>query len=55
MAFNTRSERITIARLPGRRYDVELRDEDWVQLRSRPIRLRRDLAPLAARLQDEGI
>ena len=37
----------------GRRYDVELRYECWVQLRSRPLRLRRDLAPLAARLQDE--
>jgi hypothetical protein len=32
---------------------VELRYEGWVQLQSRPVRPRRDLAPLAARLQDE--
>jgi hypothetical protein len=32
---------------------VELRYEGWVQLRSRAVRARRDLAPLAARLQDE--
>jgi hypothetical protein len=53
MAVNTRTERVTVARLRGRRYDVELRYEGWVQLRSRPVRPRRDLAPLAARLQDE--
>jgi hypothetical protein len=53
MAVNTRTERVTLARLRGRRYDVELRYEGWVQLQSRPVRPRRDLAPLAARLQDE--
>jgi hypothetical protein len=53
MAVNTRTERVTLARLRGRRYDVELRYEGWVQLRSRVVRPRRDLAPLAARLQDE--
>jgi Family of unknown function (DUF6687) len=53
MAVNTRTERATLARLRGRRYDVELRYEGWVQMRSRPVRPRRDLAPLAARLQDE--
>jgi hypothetical protein len=53
MAVNTRTERVTVARLRGRRYDVELRYEGWVQLRSRPVRPRRDLAPLAARLQNE--
>ncbi len=53
MAVNTRTERVTLARLRGRRYDVELRYEGWVQLTSRPVRLRRDLGPLAARLQDE--
>jgi hypothetical protein len=52
MAVNTRTERVTLARLRGRRYDVELRYEGWVQLQSRPVRRRRDLAPLAARLQD---
>jgi hypothetical protein len=53
MAVNNRTERVTLARLRGRRYDVELRYEGWVQMRSRPVRARRDLAPLAARLQDE--
>ncbi len=53
MAVNTRTERVTVARIRGRRYDVELRYEGWVQLQSRPVRPRRDLAPLAARLQDE--
>jgi hypothetical protein len=53
MAVNTRTERVTLAQLRGRRYDVELRYEGWVQLQSRPVRPRRDLAPLAARLQDE--
>jgi hypothetical protein len=53
MATNNRTERLTVARLRGRRYDVELRYEGWVQMRSRPLRHRRDLAPLAARLQDE--
>jgi hypothetical protein len=53
MAVNNRTERLTVARLRGRRYDVELRYEGWVQMRSRPVRPRRDLAPLAARLQDE--
>ena len=53
LAVNNRTERITIARLRGRRYDVEQRYEGWVQMRSRRIRPRRDLVPLAARLQDE--
>jgi len=53
MAVNSRTERVTLARLRGRRYDVELRYEGWVQLQSRAVRARRDLAPLAARLQDE--
>jgi hypothetical protein len=53
MAVNNRTERVTLARIRGRRYDVELRYEGWVQMQSRPVRPRRDLAPLAARLQDE--
>jgi hypothetical protein len=53
MAVNNRTQRATVARLRGRRYDVELRYEGWVQMQSRPVRSRRDLAPLAARLQDE--
>jgi hypothetical protein len=53
MAVETRTERVTVARLRGRRYDVELRYEGWVQMQSRRVRPRRDLAPRAARLQDE--
>jgi Family of unknown function (DUF6687) len=53
MAVNTRTERVTLARIRGRRYDVELRYEGWIQFQSRPVRPRRDLVPLAARLQDE--
>jgi len=53
MAVNSRTERVTLARIRGRRYDVELRYEGWVQVQTRPVRLRRDLVPLAARLQDE--
>jgi hypothetical protein len=53
MAVNSRTDRVTLARLRGRRYEVELRYEGWVQFQSRPVRPRRDLAPLAARLQDE--
>jgi hypothetical protein len=53
MAVHRRTERVTLARLRGRRYDVELRYEGWIQLRSRPVRPRRDLARLAARLQDQ--
>ena len=53
MAVHNATERLVVATVRGRRYDVELRYESWVQLRSRPLRLRRDLAPLAARLQHE--
>ncbi len=53
MAVNGRTERATVARLRGRRYDVELRYEGWVQMRSRPVRARRDLVPLATRLRHE--
>jgi hypothetical protein len=53
MAVNNGTERLVVASVRGRTYHVEQRYETWVQLRSRPARLRRDLAPLAARLQDE--
>jgi hypothetical protein len=52
MAVNTATPRLVVATIRGRDYQVELRYESWVQLRSRPLRLRRDLVPLAARLQD---
>ena len=53
MAVFARTDRHVVATVRGRRYVVEDRYETWVQLRSRRLRLRRDLAPLAARLQDE--
>ena len=53
MAVHNATDRLVVAMVRGRNYDVELRYESWVQLRSRPLRLRRDLTPLAARLQDE--
>ena len=53
MAVFSRTDRHVVATVRGRHYVVEQRYETWVQLRSRPLRLRRDLAPLAARLQDE--
>ena len=53
MAVHNATPCLVVATARGRRYDVELRYESWVQLRSRPLRRRRDLSPLAARLQDE--
>ena len=53
MAVNGATPRLVVATIRGRRYDVELRYESWVQLRSRPLRLRRDLVPLATRLQQD--
>ena len=53
MAVHNATGRLVVATVRGRSYDVEVRYESWVQLRSRPLRLRRDLAPLADRLQDE--
>jgi hypothetical protein len=53
MAVHNATEHFVVATIRGRRYEVEERYETWVQLRSRPARRRRDLAPLAARLQDE--
>lgn len=53
MAVFARTERLVVATVRGRHYDVEQRYESWVQLRSRPLRPRRDLLPLAERLQDE--
>jgi len=53
MAVNNATERLVVATVRGQSYEVELRYESWVQVRSRPLRLRRDLVPLAERLQDE--
>jgi Family of unknown function (DUF6687) len=53
MAVHNATDRLVVATVRGRRYQVEERYETWVQLQSRPARARRDLAPLATRLQDE--
>jgi hypothetical protein len=53
MAVNNATERFVVATVRSRSYQVEQRYESWVQYRSRPLRLRRDLVPLAGRLQAE--
>lgn len=53
MAMHALTDRLVIASLAGRRFEVELRYESWVQLQSRSFRRRRDLVSLANRLQDE--
>jgi hypothetical protein len=53
MAVHNATDRLVVATVRGRRYQVEERYETWVQLQSRPARPRRDLRALAARLQDE--
>jgi hypothetical protein len=53
MAVHNATDRLVVATVRGRQYDVEQRYESWVQLRSRPLRQRRDLGPLADRLQAE--
>jgi hypothetical protein len=52
MAVFARTERLVVATVRAGHYEVEQRYESWVQLRSRPVRGRRDLVPLAERLQD---
>ncbi len=53
MAVCGATDRLVVATVREGRYEVEHRYETWVQLRSRPLRERRDLVPLAERLQDE--
>jgi len=50
MALHNATNRLVMAVLQGRRYTVTCRYESWVQFRSRPIRPRVDLAPLAREL-----
>lgn len=52
MATFARTDRSVVCTIRDRQITVEHRYETWVQLRSRPVRARRDLVPLAARLQD---
>jgi hypothetical protein len=50
MAINSATERGAVLTLRGNRYELAYRYESWVQFRSRVVRPRVDLAPLAERL-----
>jgi hypothetical protein len=50
MAVHNATERGALLTVRGRTYELGYRYESWVQFRSRPVRARVDLAPLAARL-----
>ena len=52
MALNNATERLTLLVTRGRRHEVVCRYEGWIQLRSRPLRQRVDLGPLAVRLTE---
>lgn len=52
MAVYNATDRLALLTVRGRRYDLLYRYETWVQLRSRPARARRDLAPLAVALTE---
>ncbi len=53
MAINGATERGAVLTLRGNHYELAYRYESWVQFRSRPVRPRVDLAPLAERLNAE--
>jgi hypothetical protein len=53
MAVNSVTDRGAILTCRGRHYELAYRYESWVQFRSRTVRLRVDLAPLAERLNAE--
>lgn len=52
MAVHNATDRGTLLIARGRRYELVYRYESWVQLWSRPVRPRVDLAPLARRLDE---
>ncbi len=52
MAVHNATERTTVLTVRGRRYTVQQRYESWVQFRTRPVRPRVDLVPLATRLTE---
>jgi len=52
MAVHNATERGALLTARGRHYELAYRYESWVQFRSRPVRPRVDLAPLAARLTE---
>lgn len=53
MAIRNATDRTALLVRQGRHYRLTYRYEGWVQLRSRPVRARRDLGPLAAALTAE--
>ncbi len=55
MAVHAATERGALLTQRGRRSEFVYRYESWVQFRSRPIRPRVDLAPLAERLNEEEV
>jgi hypothetical protein len=50
MAVNNATQRGALLTVRGRRYEFGYRYESWVQFRTRPVRPRVDLAPLAEQL-----
>ena len=53
MAINSTTERGAVLTQRGNHYELAYRYESWVQFRSRPVRPRVELAPLAERLNAE--
>jgi hypothetical protein len=53
MAINNATERSAVLQVRGRSYELTYRYEGWVQYRSRPIRPRVDLTPLADEFSGE--
>ncbi len=51
-AVHRHTERVCLARLYGRRYELQYRYENWVQLVSRRPRMRVEFAPIVAALND---
>jgi hypothetical protein len=52
MAVHNATERSALLTVRGRHYELEYRYEGWVQFRSRVVRPRVDLGPLAQRLNE---
>ena len=53
MAVNNATDRGALLTVRGHHYELAYRYESWVQFRSRAVRPRVDLAPLAERLNTE--
>ncbi len=52
IAVHNATERTVLLTVCGRNYELTFRYESWVQFRSRPVRARVDLGPLAERLTE---